>query len=630
MKLASLVILVLSVVLKMSDGAPASPHGFKEAQPDGTETPTLFINGDHSMNYLTDKSGYTVTKDKDGWFVYAEEMSGELIPTEMVVGIDDPDRSGLTKHVKPNRRRLSDEVYKQSSSSLSSSLLRGTKKQTQIPSNRDLGLDTEIPTKLPPGVMKNLVVLIRFKDHEFRRIPSQRDINELMNNDGPDGIIPTGSVNDVIKKNSYGKMTMDSYVMPWVTISKTEADCSGGRNGYTSYLTECMREALQMLDDMGVDFSQWDVDADGHFDGIMFMHSGYGAEWGANDCFDQHWKNRIWSHKWTMPDSLHWTADGVTFNRYHITSALWGTCGDEIARVGAIAHETGHFISLPDLYDSDGSGNGSGNYELMANMWGWRNNQWFPPLMSCWTKEQLGWIEPIEVNEPGVYKLEAAGVKPDCIKVTEGFADGEYLLIENRQAEGYDLYMPGGGGLAVWHVDMNNGLDEEGHPNQKDFPKNGLHYRLSLLQHDGKYDLEQKTNRGDYGDLFREGDELRPDGLPSSMSYEGGKITETNIWIYDISAPGPEMSFSISFSGNKEEPSDLVTLLQGNTLAQEIEIAIESNLEEEESCIDDPEYAFRGKDNRDCEWVANRGLCSRCENGVCIRDSCRKSCDACS
>ena len=89
---------------------------------------------------------------------------------------------------------------------------------------------------------------------------------------------------------------------------------------------------------------------------------------------------------------------------YVIASALWGNCGNMgLARIGLISHELGHFLGLADLYDAstkDQRGVCSGLYDLMSDTWGLDFTQHYPPLMSPWTKTQLGWLTPTVMAVP--------------------------------------------------------------------------------------------------------------------------------------------------------------------------------------------------------------------------------------
>ena len=211
----------------------------------------------------------------------------------------------------------------------------------------------------------------------------------------------------------------------------------------------------------GANFGDYDLDDDNIIDGITFFHSGYAAEFGRLDAHGVAKEGRIWSHKWVL--SVPWSNNGVSVVAYHINPALWETSGSEIGRIGVVAHGTGHFLGLPDLYDY-GDGSGIGNYGLMAHSWGFNGDQRYPPLMSAWAKRDLQWTTPTVATTSGTYSLRRACDNNDMILINHKIPNGEYLLIENRQPCGFDASMPQGG-LAIFHLD-DNANNDLGYPGQ--------------------------------------------------------------------------------------------------------------------------------------------------------------------
>jgi M6 family metalloprotease-like protein len=247
------------------------------------------------------------------------------------------------------------------------------------------------------GTVKNLVVLMRFFNHgpgdQDRTLPSAADVDKIMNAPGGDPVLaPTGSVNDHYQEMSYGQFAIDSFVADWVTVPETEIDYANGNSGLTSKTWDLITDGLNLVD-ASVDFSDFDEDGDGFVDAITFLHSGYGAEWGGTDSYGTHYSDRMWSHKWSIPT---WTsAEGISVRAYHISPGLWAISGSDPGRIGVVSHETGHFFGMPDLYDTDGSSNGNGNWCLMAaGAWGFDGSQRNPSHMQAWAKSKLGWIQP--------------------------------------------------------------------------------------------------------------------------------------------------------------------------------------------------------------------------------------------
>ncbi|MDZ5474053.1 M6 family metalloprotease domain-containing protein [Bacillus sp. 31A1R] len=256
------------------------------------------------------------------------------------------------------------------------------------------------------------------------------------------------------------------------------------------------------------------------------------------------------------------TYDGVVLDNYNIQPAIGGNVsgfnaatgayedaaktGPYPAQVGVYAHEFGHALGLPDFYDTVYSSEGVGNYSMMAGgSWlrypdngAYSGNS--PAHFDPFSKIFLGWVDPIEVT-PGqgiteitLPPINKADANNGIVKMEVPGSNGtEYFLFENVQQDGFNQGFNRQGsdahGLLAWHVDENiinlyqtagfrpnnveNWMNKRFQNNQSETASDGTvvtHYGLSVLQADGKYELEKNLNRGDAGDFFKTGSKLTP------------------------------------------------------------------------------------------------------------------------
>jgi immune inhibitor A len=256
------------------------------------------------------------------------------------------------------------------------------------------------------------------------------------------------------------------------------------------------------------------------------------------------------------------TYDGVIVNNYNIQPGIGGNVagfdaatnsykeelkqGPFPAQTGVYAHEFGHALGLPDFYDTVYTSEGVGNYSMMAggswmrypNAPAYSGNS--PTHFDPFSKIFLGWVNPIEVKpEDGVKSITLPAINKSTadngiVKMEVPGSNGtEYFLFENIQQDGFNKGLIRQGadskGLMAWHVDENiinlyqtagfrpnnveNWMNKRFQYNQSETAKDGTvvtHYGLSVLQADGKYDLEKYANRGDAGDFFKTGSKLTP------------------------------------------------------------------------------------------------------------------------
>jgi immune inhibitor A len=173
---------------------------------------------------------------------------------------------------------------------------------------------------------------------------------------------------------------------------------------------------------------------------------------------------------------------------------------EELSSFGVLCHEFGHMLGLPELYAPGGATHeGIGKWGLMGQgTWVGRGKS--PPHLEAWSKVRLGWADVMTIAEttPAV-RLPAVTDEPLVVKVPAGSTNpDEYYLLENRQLDGHDAALPGGG-ILVWHVDDR----VTGFRTAQSKPEHKL---LHLVEADGRRDLDVGTrnggNRGEASDAW--------------------------------------------------------------------------------------------------------------------------------
>lgn len=172
----------------------------------------------------------------------------------------------------------------------------------------------------------------------------------------------------------------------------------------------------------------------------------------------------VWGHKgdfgaWTLTDDGKYLLDYSVFGEKMFFDAE-GT----LSTLGVIAHEFGHDLKLPDLYNTTYNGLGLGYANVMA--WGGDTNiagekyGETPTGFSAYSKQQLGVpVETVDVSkEDQIYSVKTIMTEGDDPSILRINTDNpkEYFLIENRQFEGFDkgMYRPQiySGGIAIYKV----------------------------------------------------------------------------------------------------------------------------------------------------------------------------------
>ncbi|MFF8640321.1 immune inhibitor A domain-containing protein [Streptomyces sp. NPDC015345] len=234
------------------------------------------------------------------------------------------------------------------------------------------------------------------------------------------------SLKTYYEKTSSGRYSVDGAVSDWVKVDYNEArygsnycgesNCANVwdavKDGVTAW-TKAQKAQGRTDAQIKADLAKYDLwdrydfdndgdfnESDGYIDHFQIVHAGEDESAGGG----AEGENALWAHRWyaygndagkTGPGNN--KAGGTQIG----DSGIWVgdyTMQPENGGLGVFAHEYGHDLGLPDLYDTTGKGENSVGFWSLMSAGSWLGTGKdaigdLPGDMTAWDKFQLGWLD---------------------------------------------------------------------------------------------------------------------------------------------------------------------------------------------------------------------------------------------
>ena len=268
----------------------------------------------------------------------------------------------------------------------------------------------------------------------------------------------------------------------WIGMGLTAVEVAANDLRMAQAICDAINQASKYID-----FAAYDANRDGVIGtnemALSLVFAGYEASAIDENGFTEAYSKYLWAHAWSiaeMKDEYGWgdrtlatpTPDGVKVSDYIAIAEQM--MKNQMEPISVLAHELGHYLGLPDLYNTLYDVTGAwGGYDVFhasvmaSGSWGVDPDGGFIPYsMDAWSRYVLGWIQPTEADRDGTYTLVSqnygGGTQDFSAVRIQTQNDGEYYLLENRQLTKWDAGLAQAyegasliGGVIVWHVDMN-------------------------------------------------------------------------------------------------------------------------------------------------------------------------------
>lgn len=512
----------------MAFAVPANRQIWTFTQPDGTRFQAT-LHGDEFYLYHQTLNGEIIVEDRDTgeWFYAQPRADGSLQKTATRVG----------------QNRIKIAASDEKPQWLNAIQKLAAQKASQRQANRRLTMTST------QGDLKGVLLLANFSDTSTTYTRST--FRDLMNATGYQSHGALGSVKDYYLEASYGKLTLQSDVFGWFSVSQSRAyygrDDPDPQGEKDLHVRDMIEEVIAKAD-ATVNFADYDRDGDGWVDLFGVLHQGQDQQQNGVD------SDAIRSHQGQLQEPI--LVDGVRIQEYYTVPEK---CYEDLATIGVFCHEIAHSLGVPDLYDTDdsnGSSYGVGNWSVMG-VGGWLgpNGRGAKPChFDPRCKYMLGWLTPQVIDAPRANViLPAFDEDPTALLIPiDPYQDAEYLLVVNRYARetssvatGFDQYLPGSGAL-ILHID-------------EDVPDNNTEAckQVDVEEADGQHQLDDHTNAGDSGDLYPNGssaftDTSTPDtrdnkGASTGIAVCNFRGASTERMTCDVAPPGSLKGYTISY-----------------------------------------------------------------------------------
>ena len=471
---------------------PAMPGWHTINQSDGSTLRVQAV-GNAFNNAILTSDGLTVARGTDGDFYYQSSLTG---------------LTAMRAHEAAQRSAAEKAFVAAQRSALSM-----TFKPYKLPNTKGRlnAVGSNAAADVPAlGKRRIPIILVEFQDKKFSN--TKEKIMDAM-------LTGSESVGQYFMDQSNGMYQPEFDVYGIYCLSQ-DREYYGGHSGTTKDkgIGWMVTEACQLAAADSVSFAPYDTNNDYYCDVVIVIYAGVGEAQAS-----MYHPEAIWPCNWTLEAAQYYSRGGngafspssgdPYINHFAVFNELHGSNdnGKTIDGIGTFAHEFGHCLGLPDMYDTGSNDNyGMGNWDIMC-MGCYCNDGYTPVGYSAYEKVFMGWVNYI-IPEPNTYytlpvwnQINKHTDQAVCIR--SDVNRNEYFILENRQRVGWDRYLPGQG-IMVTHITYSPSYWTNNKPNNEKIQL------ITLLPADNKLSKYSES-----GDLWPQGSKhsVTDESVPATM-----------------------------------------------------------------------------------------------------------------